>query len=545
MVFLHGKKARPAWRQDLLFAGLASIPLLLLLFLPHLAKVKIASSLFLAFHNVVEISSIVIAFTVVISAWFNYRETGSLFSLLIALTFTGAGFLDLIHTLSYPGMPPFLTPSSPNKASTFWISARLWEAAFFLLAVLLQQKKVRREIPLVVFLLPVLSFLPLSSAAVIYWLDHLPPMYVASYGQSPVKKGLEFVVISLRALALFSIYRYQKEAEEKEAPSLFLRWSLLAGILSETAFSVYASVYDLLNIAGHLYKITAYLLVLYALFITSLQRMYKINRLLKLQKEKMEEVNRRLRETNRLQREFLAHTNHELRTPLTGIIAFAEMLKDPQTGPLAPLQEDFVNEILNSSSRLLNMINSLLDMAKIEAGMMNLNRKACRPEEIVSAALRAVHPLLQHKNQQVNLLLPPKLPSILADPERAEQILTNLLNNASKYSPPDSTITIAVDVIRVPEPTLRFAVTDQGPGLSEEERRYIFERFRRGRAAKNAAGTGLGLSLARTLVEMHGGRMWVESSPGQGSTFFFTLPVATAATEAAASGKEEKSDGKS
>lgn len=545
MVFLRRKKARLAWRQDLLFAGLASIPLLLLLFLPHLAEVKITSSFFLAFHNVVEISSIVIAFTVVISAWFHYRETGSLFSLLIVLTFTGAGFLDLIHTLSYAGMPPFLTPSSPNKASTFWISARLWEAAFFLLAVLLLQKKVRREIPLVVFLLPVLSFLALSSAAVIFWLDQLPPMYVAGYGQTPVKKGLELVVISLRILALFLIYRYQKEAEEKETPFLFLRWSLLAGILSETAFSVYTSVYDLLNIAGHLYKIAAYLLVLYALFVTSLQRMYEINRLLKLQKEKMEEVNRRLRETNRLQQEFLAHTNHELRTPLTGIIAFAEMLKDPQTGPLTPLQEDFVNEILNSSSRLLHMINSLLDMAKIEAGMMNLNRKACRPEEIISRALRAVHPLLQHKNQQVNLLVPPKLPSVLADPERAEQILTNLLSNASKYSPPDSTITLVADVIRVPEPTLRFAVTDQGPGLSEEERRYIFERFRRGQAAKKAAGTGLGLSLARTLVEMHGGRMWVESSPGQGSTFFFTIPVATAAAEAAASGKEEKSDGKS
>ena len=221
---------------------------------------------------------------------------------------------------------------------------------------------------------------------------------------------------------------------------------------------------------------------------------------------------------------FIAMLSHELRTPLNGIIGFADMLADPMFGDHTPDEtRDLASNIIASGRHLLGLINDLLDMAKIEAGKIEIRPVPTDVSGVVYEVEGVLSSLARAKNIEMTTDVDADLPKAMADPSRLRQVLFNLVSNAIKFTPNGGHITI--DVVNL-ERSVTISVSDTGPGLDPEEAERIFQPYERGSAHTEDEGAGLGLSLARSLIELQGGRIWVKSTPGKGSTFSVQIPVA-------------------
>ncbi len=238
------------------------------------------------------------------------------------------------------------------------------------------------------------------------------------------------------------------------------------------------------------------------------------------------QVTERLREVDRLKSEFLASMSHELRTPLNSIIGYAEVLLDGIDGDLTDDMEEDVGAIHGSGKHLLNLINDILDLAKIEAGQMDLVPEPIELRPVIDDAVNTVRVLVKDKPVQFVIEAEDNLPQVNADALRLRQVINNLLTNATKFTEKGD-ITLGVRRSADDPTMVLISVSDTGIGITPEKLPVIFDRFRQVDQShtRRAGGTGLGLAITRQLVEMHGGDIWVESDPGHGSTFFFTLPI--------------------
>ena len=236
--------------------------------------------------------------------------------------------------------------------------------------------------------------------------------------------------------------------------------------------------------------------------------------------------------------QFLANMSHELRTPLNAIIGFSEVLTDLTFGPLNERQIKYINNILTSGRHLLQLINDILDLAKIEAGRLELQRAYFNPERALEAVQTVVKALANKKSLAVTVEIDPKMPNIYADQAKFKQVMYNLLSNAIKFTPEKGKVTVTAKV----EPSetggeqLRVSVADTGIGLKPEDHARVFQEFEQvdSSYARQQQGTGLGLTLTKKLVEMHGGKIWIESEgvEGKGSNFTFTMPLVNEQTPA-------------
>jgi len=242
------------------------------------------------------------------------------------------------------------------------------------------------------------------------------------------------------------------------------------------------------------------------------------------QAELERETAERLREVDRLKSQFLANMSHELRTPLNSIIGYSEVLLDGVDGDLTEDAEEDVEAIHNSGKHLLSIINEILDLAKIEAGEMQLDRKEVDVAEFAAEIVRSGQVLVKDKPVDLLLVNDEPLPVVIADPIRLRQVIWNLMSNAVKFTEEGS---VQIILERVDEDFIRVVVKDTGVGMTEEGLNVIFERFSQvdGSSTRRAGGTGLGLTITKQLIEMHGGEIQVTSKMGEGSTFWFTLPV--------------------
>lgn len=240
--------------------------------------------------------------------------------------------------------------------------------------------------------------------------------------------------------------------------------------------------------------------------------------------EELRRANIALEKANRLKSEFLATMSHELRTPLNAIIGFAEVLKDEVVGMLNKEQKEYLGDIHSSGQHLLNMINSILDLSKIEAGKLELKYETFHVRETISEVVNTIAPFSHKKGISMRTAIPKDLPPITADKVKFKQILFNLLSNSVKFTPDNGRITIAA----APEKQhIRFDICDTGIGIKPGEITKLFEPFQQldASSARQYEGTGLGLALTKRLVELHGGKIWVKSEYGKGSTFSFLLPI--------------------
>jgi PAS domain S-box-containing protein len=246
----------------------------------------------------------------------------------------------------------------------------------------------------------------------------------------------------------------------------------------------------------------------------------------KVQEEYTRELelrNREVERANRLKSEFLASMSHELRTPLHTIIGFSELLGEELEGPLNDKQKRFVNHVHKDSIHLLELINDILDISKIEAGRLELRLAAFDFAAAAEESIASIEPLAKLKNIEVRRSFRVS-GAIHADRLRVKQILVNLLSNAVKFTPEGGGIRVLGEEKGA---MLRVEVSDTGIGIPKEEQTFIFDKFHQvGATTKGVKeGTGLGLAITKRLVEEHGGEIRVQSSPGKGSRFVFTLPM--------------------
>jgi len=220
--------------------------------------------------------------------------------------------------------------------------------------------------------------------------------------------------------------------------------------------------------------------------------------------------------------EFLANMSHELRTPLNAIIGFSEVLGERMFGELNEKQDEYLKDINASGQHLLSLINDILDLSKIEAGRMELELTDFNLPATLDNALTLVRERAGRRGIALGLTVHERLEQIRADERKVRQVVLNLLSNAIKFTPEGGRIEVRAGPV---DGNVEISVSDTGVGIAPEDQEAIFEEFRQvGTAAKKVEGTGLGLALSRKFVELHGGRIWVKSELGAGSTFRFTLP---------------------
>ena len=299
-------------------------------------------------------------------------------------------------------------------------------------------------------------------------------------------------------------------------------------------------------------------------------QLFRVNKSLDLKLVELAESNVTLYEANKMKNEFLANVSHELRTPLNSIIGFAELLEgtlEGRTGPIDEKRERYAANIITSSKRLLELINDLLDLAKIEAGRLEVRAAPVSIRDTCEGLAALIRPLAEKKHASVRVRLDPDLPTLTTDAAKLQQILFNLLANAVKFSPPRGVVTVAVTPQTAPgesgeapgssgqASSIAFRVSDQGPGIEPAYHEKIFEKFIQlePSVTREHGGTGLGLTISRELAELLGGSIAVQSptqargpsasgpqnpdgprrsalttrsGPGPGTTFVLTLPRA-------------------
>jgi signal transduction histidine kinase/CRP-like cAMP-binding protein len=258
--------------------------------------------------------------------------------------------------------------------------------------------------------------------------------------------------------------------------------------------------------------------------------------------QQLQEKAEQLESASRHKSHFLASMSHELRTPLNAIMGFSEILLDPALQVSAEERQQFLMDILTSGRHLLQLINEVLDLSKVEAGKMELQPAEVVLPELVEAVIATVRPLATKKAIALEANLEGRIPPVTADPGKVKQVLLNLLGNAIKFTPVGGEVRVTAHLVDSSTRQLvdssrpidgkgdfvEVAVSDTGIGIKPEDLPKVFEEFQQVEASEiaQAEGTGLGLTLAKRFVEMHGGEIWVTSEVGRGSTFTFTLPVA-------------------
>jgi len=238
--------------------------------------------------------------------------------------------------------------------------------------------------------------------------------------------------------------------------------------------------------------------------------------------DELQRVYRELELASEHKSQFLANMSHELRTPLNAIIGFSEVLQAQMFGELNERQLAYVDDVLEAGKHLLSLINDVLDLAKIEAGRMDLELSQVAIPDVLRGAVSLYGERASREGVELSLATEPEEITITADERRVRQVVLNLVSNAVKFTPHDGRVDISA---QVEDGHVEVAVADTGPGIPPDDLETIFEEFEQTTAGKQTEGTGLGLPLSRKLVELHGGRLWAESEPGRGSTFRFTLPL--------------------
>jgi signal transduction histidine kinase len=239
--------------------------------------------------------------------------------------------------------------------------------------------------------------------------------------------------------------------------------------------------------------------------------------------DELRRVYTELEAASRHKSEFLASMSHELRTPLNAIIGFSQVLREQMFGPVNEKQAEYLDDIVSSGNYLLALINDVLDLSKVEAGQVELEMQPFSVREALERGVVMVRERATEDGVDIALASDLDVDVVEGDERRIKQVIFNLLSNAVKFTPPGGEVDVSAARVNG---EVRISVADTGPGVAVEDQERIFEEFQQTEAGlEQREGTGLGLALSKRFVELHGGRIWVESVPEKGASFTFTLPV--------------------
>ncbi len=507
--------------------GLAGVPIAVLLAAEPFG-VAFPKALYLPVHTALEVLVVAAAIATFAVQWFAagagaFREARARF---IGPAFLGVAILELAHLLSFPGMPGFLGPATTERGISYWLAARFLGTGALVAAVRIGRTS---ESPLLHRARLLAAMLALVAVAIAIELA-LPAQraffFVEGRGLTPLKIALEGAVAVAAGAGALLHRRVWRETGDPAAGKLAL--ALAMTVYSELCFMLYTNAYDPFNVAGHAYLFASFWFVFDALFVAALVRPYhELDTLRAHVEDELVVTIRRLRETTEQREDLLRAVTHDLRNPLQIVILQCQrLLRLPE----AERASRAAGAILTATRRMDRMLRDLADSARTESGTLEL---ACAPVELrpfVSAMLETSEGVLEAR--RVENAVPETLPPVRADPDRLDRILTNLIGNALKYSEDRVVVKAAQDGAAV-----HVSVADRGMGIGEGDLPRIFERYYRGQRHEGE-GLGLGLFIVRKLVEAHGGRIWAESRPGEGSTFTFTLPVSGADGDADAPRRE-------
>jgi signal transduction histidine kinase len=468
-------------------------------------------------HTLSEMFSIIVAGSIFLIAWNTRRIASNSYILFLGISFLFVSLLDLFHTLAYKGLNAFPGFVDANLPTQLWVAARYTGSISLLIAPLLIDKKLR--LPVVFGIYGISTGLLLFSIFV--W-GIFPECYREGQGLTHFKIGSEYVICVFFLAALGLLIKRR----DRFVPAVFL---LLAAstalrIVTELMFTLYTGVFDAFNMAGHFFKVLSFYLFYKALVVAALVDPY--TNLFRQLAEKTRELER----SNAELEQFASLVSHDLKEPLSTIGGFAELLHDRYSDRLDGKGRGHLIRIVEGTLRMERLINGLLSFSRITT-------KGRQFEEVpldraLGAALENIRSSLNECNAVIETA---PLPVINGDEVQLIQLFQNLIANAVKYRGPEIPwITITARPLPRVESAARktngvpgawhyISVADNGIGIDSRDHDRIFRMFERVRTSASADGNGIGLAVCKKIVERHGGKIWVESEPGKGATFNFTI----------------------
>jgi signal transduction histidine kinase len=522
-------------RREYIRAGGFVLTLALLL----AAFLFIARNDFLLFHTVIELITIIVDAAIFIIAWNTRAYLDNNYLIFVGVAFLFVALLDLVHALAYKGIGVF-SDTTGNLATQLWIAARYLECLSLLIAPFFLGRRLSARLQMAIFAVVTSMLL----VAVFEW--HLFPVaYVPGYGLTPFKKISEYVIASIFLGATILLY-LRRQSFEPEVWR-FLAIFLLLTVASELTFTSYVSLYGETNVVGHLLRLAASYFLYKAVVETGLVKPYAILlRSLKLSEEQLRRDaatlaarNEALRQSEADLREHAAilqrrneeldayaHTvAHDLKTPLSAIVTASEVVTSMPDLP-RDKAGNLLQRIQSTAFRMSDIIDELLLLSQVRR--LEVPRQTLDMATIVASVHDRLGEMIGEYG--ADLILPDAWPAALGHAPWVEEVWANYLTNALKYGGRPPRIELGADV--QPDGFVRFWACDNGPGLPPEATRHLFVPFSQ-LSSLRRAGHGLGLSIVYQIVEKLGGRVGVESQPGQGARFYFTLPASHTAVHQA------------
>lgn len=457
---------------------------------------------YLLFHSLAELFSIIIAAGVFIIAWHSkaYQENRFLTYLGIAYLFIAA--LDLFHTLSYKGMEIFT--DYDFYANQVWIATRYMESTTLFFILLFIDRRGDTERYGLIFTL--YSIATVAILLSIFVFRVFPVCFVEGQGLTPFKKISEYIISSILVGAVVILHLRKSLFDEKIYRRLLL--SLLFTIGSELAFTFYISNYGISNFVGHIFKIASFYFIYKAVIETGLER-------------PMDIIFTKLKRANEEKDRFFSIIAHDLKNPFGGVRNIADLLHDHWDEFSEEEKLSFIEDIRRASDLSITLLNNLLLWARMQTGRMAADPTEVSVHSVAQESIALFRGAAQTKN--ISIVSDVGEERVYADRHMVELVLRNLISNAIKFTYTGGTVTIGS---YSKNNHVYVEVSDTGIGMDESE---IHKAFSIGQAksTKGTAeeeGTGLGLILCKEFVEKNGGTIWVKSSPGEGSTFTFTIP---------------------
>lgn len=489
--------------------ALSSLPFIFVMLFPAQLDKMLDVSTYVAFHNTAEFFSIMVSLCVFSVGWFTYDQSKDRHALFLGAAFLAVGLIDFMHTLSNAAMPAFLTQNSTNKSTQFWVSARLLDASAFLISSFIYPDTESRWLSRRFLVAAALAVTGLLFIGVISFESYLPATAIQGIGLTPLKRYAEYLVIVL-LIGAFVSYSVRL-AKTGDRVIIHYLAAFIICIFSEAVFASYRTGFDTYNVVGHIYKIVAFYLIYKGLFVTAVKDPYI----------KLRTYAAKLEQSNRDLLDFSFIASHDLQEPLRKIQTFADWLKKTEHDKISEKGIDYLERVERSARRMQNLIFDLRKYSGVHADcqpMARINLKEC-----VEEAIHELADLCKASGATIDV---GELPCMEANRRQMRQLFMNLIDNSLKYRGNEKPLIQIYYDSTCPDGCLEFHVKDNGAGFDECYLDKIFKPFRKLHGNSSPyEGTGMGLAIARRIVEQHGGAISARSEPGKGSTFIIRLPA--------------------